>query len=207
MRFSYKKLVDRFNIPRPTLIEWQKRVQEDKGNWRVKHLNYLREQVLIEEMTFAELRTKPIIIEDIFLLSVYLFFTKDVDFLDTDTLKKGLRSFGSLYKEGVEYHHDFAKRIWSIDLDDGSKRKISNYYNTIDLMHLLTVAQYALLMRSIVEFVDEIKDKINPSFTDILTGLTWQEIYTYDKAFSEKSITKYFINKGILFKGQSSFSY
>ena len=41
MRFSYKKLVDRFLIPRPTLIEWQKRAKKDKRNWRVHHLNYL----------------------------------------------------------------------------------------------------------------------------------------------------------------------
>lgn len=173
----------------------------------MKHLDYLREQIIVEEMTFAELRVKPINSEDIFLICIYVFFNKQVDFLDIDKLKKGLRSFGSLYKESVEYHHDFAKRIWSIDLNDGSTRKISNYYHALDLINLLSAAQYALLMRSIIAFIEEIKDKLNPSFTNILDGLTWQEIYMYDKALSDKAIDKYFSHKGILAKGQSSFSY
>lgn len=35
MQTSYKPLVERYDIPRPTLIEWQKRA-EQKDNWREK---------------------------------------------------------------------------------------------------------------------------------------------------------------------------
>ena len=88
MRFSYKKLVDRFLIPRPTLIEWQKRVKKDKQNWRVKHLNYLREQLDIEELTLEELKSKPILVEDIFLIAVFMFFDAKYDYMDRDNFKK-----------------------------------------------------------------------------------------------------------------------
>lgn len=207
MRFSYKKVVSRFLIPRPTLIEWQKKTKDDKTNWRVMHLDYLREQIILEELTREELRSKPIGVSDIFLLSVYLFLTKNRDFIDQDKFKKNLRSFALQGHESVEYRHDFAQKIWAIALDDGSNRKIADYHRVIDLLELLSAAQYALLMRTIIDFTEETREKIKPTMTHMLDGLTWQEIYMYDKAFSDKNILKYFATKGILTKGQSSFDY
>jgi len=207
MRFSYKKLVDRFLIPRPTLIEWQKKAKDDKKNWRVKHLDYLREQLDIEEKTFLELQSKPICTEDIFLISVFIFFNKDVDCLNENFLKTGLRAFGFISREGVNYQHEFAQKIWSIPLNDGSKRKISNYYNAVDIIDRMTASQYALFIRSIISFIGDVEEKIKPSHTNLLDGLTWQELHAYQKAFSDKVIVKYFLNKGILFKGQNSLPY
>jgi hypothetical protein len=207
VRFSYKKLVARFLIPRPTLIEWQKKAKDDKKNWRVKHLDYLREQLDIEEKTLLELQKKPICVEDIFLIAVFIFFNKQVNCLDKNSLKLGLRSFGLANKEGVNYKHEFAQRIWSISINDGSKRKISNYYNAVEIIDTMTASQYALFIRTIVNFTEEIKEKIQPSHIDLLEGLTWQEVHTYDKSFSNKTISKYFLNKGVLFEGQNTLPY
>jgi len=207
MRFSYKKLVDRFLIPRPTLIEWQKKAKDDKKNWRVKHLDYLREQLEIEEKTLLEIQAKPVCVEDIFLIIVFIFFNKNTNYLDENFLKIGLRTFGFINREGVNYQHEFAQRIWSITINDGSKRKISNYYNSVDIINVMTASQYALFIRTIISFVEEVEEKIKPSYTNLLDGLTWQELHTYNKAFSNKAITKYFLNKGILFKGQNSLPY
>ena len=138
MRFSYKKLVDRFLIPRPTLIEWQKRAKKDKRNWRVHHLNYLREQLDIEEQTIKELKSKPIIIEDIFLISVFLFFYAKYDYINRDNFTKELRVFAYANRKSVEYRHDFALKIWSIELNDDSGRRIANYKNLVDLLESFT---------------------------------------------------------------------
>lgn len=193
MRFSYKKLVDRFFIPRPTLIEWQKRTKLDKKNWRVKHLNYLREQVDVEELTLLELKAKPILPEDIFLISVFLFFDSKYDYMNRDNFKKDLRSFAYSNRKSVEYRHEFALKIWSIELNDDTGRRIANYHNLIELLDSFTAAQFALFIREIKIFLFKIQEKIEPSHTDLLDGLSWQELHMYDKAFSDKAIKKYFI--------------
>lgn len=87
MRFSYKVLVERFSIPRPTLIEWQKRAKVDKDNWRVKHLEYLRHQVELENLTKQEIKQMPLNIEDIFLISVYLFLSSHCSLYGCKCLK------------------------------------------------------------------------------------------------------------------------
>ena len=66
MQTSYKPLVERYDIPRPTLIEWQKRA-EQKDNWRVKHLAYLRMQLSVEKETYDEIKSFAPCIEDLFL--------------------------------------------------------------------------------------------------------------------------------------------
>lgn len=198
MRFSYKSLVDRFLIPRPTLIEWQKRVKIDKDNWRVKHLQYLRDQVIIEEKTKEEIRALPLNIEDIFLISVYVFFNSKIDYLDKNMLKKGLRDFGHTARTTIEYKHDFAKKIWSIELEDGTKRRISNYHRTFDILDSFTAAQFGLFMSCIIDFIDKINKKISPSKTDLLDGLSWQELHMYDKYFSDKTIEKIFTSQGLI---------
>lgn len=198
MRFSYKSLVDRFLIPRPTLIEWQKRAKSDKENWRVKHLQYLRDQVIIEERTKEEIKSLPINIEDIFLIAIFLFFHPKFDYLDKDKLKKGLREFGHLTRTTVEYKHDFAKKIWSIELEDGTKRKISNYHRTFDILDNISAAQYGVFITSILDFIDKVSKKITPSKTDVLDGLSWQELHMYDKYFNDKAIEKYFLEKGLI---------
>jgi len=207
MRFSYKKLVDRFLIPRPTLIEWQKKAKVDKKNWRVKHLDYLREQLDIEDKTFLELQSKPICTEDIFLIAVFIFFNRNVEYMNNNFLKTGLRAFGFINRDGVNYQHEFAQKIWSVPLNDGSKRTISNYYNAVDIIDTMSASQYALFIRTIVHFVEDVEEKIQPSHTDLLDGLTWQELHAYQKAFADKAIVRYFLHKGILFKGQNSLPY
>lgn len=197
MRFSYKKLVDRFLIPRPTLIEWQKRVKTDKQNWRVKHLDYLREQVIVEELTLEELRSKPLLCEDIFLLSVFVFFNKNIVYINLPEFKKNLRIFAYANRDNVEYRHDFAKKVWSLKIDDGTGRNIANYRNLIEIIDTMTIAQFTLLMRKIVHFVESIEEKIKPSHTNLLDGLTWQELHMYDKAFNDKAIKKYFSVLGL----------
>lgn len=192
MRFSYKKIVDRFQIPRPTLIEWQKRVKTDRNNWRVKHLNYLREQVEVEEMTFEELKTKPIRIDDIFLLSVFLFFHPNYDYVDRNNFKREIRNFAYANRSTLEYRHDFAMKIWSIKMDDDTGRRIANYYSLIDILDSLTIAQYTIFIKKIKEFLHKVEVKLEPTHNGLLDGLTWQEIYMYDKAFSDKALRKQF---------------
>jgi hypothetical protein len=192
MRFSYKKLVDRFLIPRPTLIEWQKRAKKDKRNWRVHHLNYLREQLDIEEQTIKELKSKPIIIEDIFLISVFLFFYAKYDYMNRDNFTKELRVFAYANRKSVEYRHDFALKIWSIELNDDSGRRIANYKNLVDLLESFTAFQFAIFIRKIKQFIELTKEKLEPTHTDLLDGISWQELHMYDKAFSDKAIKKYF---------------
>ena len=206
MRFSYKKLVDRFLIPRPTLIEWQKRAKKDKHNWRVNHLNYLREQLDIEELTLTELKSKPILVEDIFLMSVFLFFNAKYDYMDRENFKKELRDFAYSNRKSVEYRHEFALKIWSIELNDDTGRRVANYSNLTDILDSFTAAQYALFIRKIKQFLDSIETKLEPSHTDLLDGLTWQELHMYDKAFSDKGIRKYFEDLGIISHQKSLFS-
>ncbi len=206
MRFSYKKLVDRFFIPRPTLIEWQKRAKKDKQNWRVNHLNYLREQLDIEELTLKELKEKPILVEDIFLISVFLFFYAKYDFMDRNNFKKELREFAYANRKNVEYRHDFALKIWSIELNDDSGRRVANYQSLIDLLDTLTAAQFALFIRKIKQFLLKIEDKLEPTHTDLLDGITWQELHMYDKAFSDNEIKIHFEELGLINHQKSLFS-
>jgi len=206
MRFSYKKLVDRFLIPRPTLIEWQKRVKKDKQNWRVNHLNYLREQLDIEELTLLELKEKPILIEDIFLISVFLFFDANYDYMNRENFKKQLRAFAYANRKSVEYRHEFALKIWSIELNDESGRRIANYKSLIDVLDSLTASQFAFFIRKIKQFLLKVEEKLEPSHTDLLDGVTWQELHMYNKAFSDKAIKKYFDELGLISHQKSLFS-
>ena len=206
MRFSYKKLVDRYLIPRPTLIEWQKRAKKDKQNWRVNHLNYLREQLDIEELTLNELKTKPILVEDIFLISVFLFFDPKYDYMNRENFKKELRAFAYSNRKSVEYRHEFAQKIWSIELNDDSGSRVANYYSLIDILDSFTASQFALFIRKIKQFLEKIEEKLQPSHTDLLDGITWQELHMYDKAFSDKAIKKHFEDLGIIGHQKSLFS-
>jgi hypothetical protein len=206
MRFAYKKLVDRFLIPRPTLIEWQKRVKKDKQNWRVNHLNYLREQLDIEELTLLELKSKPILVEDIFLISVFLFFDAKYDYMNRENFKKELRAFAYSNRKSVEYRHEFALKIWSIELNDDTGRRVANYQSLVDILDSLTAAQFATFIRKIKQFLIKIEEKLEPSHTDLLDGITWQELHMYDKAFSDKAIKKHFEELGIINNQKSLFS-
>lgn len=87
MQTSYKPLVERYDIPRPTLIEWQKRAEQD--NWRVKHLAYLRMQLSVEKETYDEIKSFAPCIEDLFLFSIYLFFSQYHRFFTQRNIFKG----------------------------------------------------------------------------------------------------------------------
>lgn len=197
MQTSYKPLVERYDIPRPTLIEWQKRA-EQKDNWRVKHLAYLRMQLNVEKETYHEIKSHVPCVEDLFLFSIYLFFHNTTDFLPKETLLQGFREFSLQTRTGVEYQHDFAGRIWSLRMSEESSKKMVNYYRLFDLLKKFTAAQYALLFSAVLEFVTLIKHKYQIETKTCLEGKTWQELYMYDKAFSVKNIEEFFSKKGIL---------
>lgn len=198
MSTSYKPLVERFLIPRPTLIEWQKRAEGEKDNWRVKHLEYLRVQLLVEKETLQEIRRYALCAEDLFVLCVYIFFNNINHHTAKDKLKQGLREFALHVRVGVEYQHDFAQRIWSLRMGDESNKKMVNYYRVFDVIERLSAFQYALLISSVIDFVKMTKKKYKIETKTFLEGKTWQELFTYDKAFSFKSIEEYFGNKELL---------
>ena len=166
----------------------------------------LREQIEIEELTTKELRAKPILIEDIFLLSVFLFFSAKYSFMDRENFKKELRDFAYSNRKSVEYRHDFALKIWSIELSDDSGRRVANYSNLVDILDSLTASQFAVFIRKIKQFIVKIEEKLQPSHTDLLDGITWQELHMYDKAFGDKAIKKYFEDLGIIDHQKSLFS-
>ncbi|MDD3325434.1 MAG: hypothetical protein PHN38_09980 [Sulfurospirillaceae bacterium] len=192
MRTSYKPLVERFNIPRATLIEWQKKSLSEKNNWRVKHLEYLRVQLIVDEETAEEVRAKAVLNEDLFVMCIYVFFYNIDTYVSKNEFKKGLREFALTPISGVEYQHDFAKKVWSLSLD-GSSRKIVDYFRVFDVLERLTSAQYALVLNMVISFVDDVKHKLKiDKCKSLLDGKTWQELYAYDKAFSAKNIDEYF---------------
>lgn len=198
MSTSYKPLVERFEIPRPTLIEWQKRAEDNKDNWRVKHLDYLRTQLIVEEETLKEIKHKATpCAEDMFILSVYLFFYNINRYISKDELRQGLRAFALEVRNGVEYQHEFASRIWSLRIGDDSNKRIVNYYRIYDLIERLTTAQYVLLLNFTLDFVKHTKKRYQIATKTFLEGKTWQELHTYDKAFSLKTIEDFFMKKGL----------
>ena len=199
MSASYKPLVERFDIPRPTLIEWQKRAVGDKENWRVKHLEYLRTQLIVEQESLVEIKQKAAPCpEDMFILCIYLFFYNISRYISKDELRSGLRSFALEPRNGVEYQHEFAQRIWSLRIGDDSNKRIVNYYRIFDLLERLSVAQYALLLSFALEYVKHTKKRYQIETKSFLQGKTWQELHMYDKAFSMKAIGDFFTKVGLL---------
>jgi len=198
MSISYKPLVERFDIPRPTLIEWQKRAEVEGDNWRVRHLSYLRTQLWVEEETLKEIRRFSPCSEDLFILCVYFFFHNITTFIPPQPLRKGLREFSLHLRTGVEYQHEFAQRIWSLRVGDDSNRCIVNYHRVFDLLDKLSSAQYALVIETTLLFLKSVKKRYSIGTKTVLEGKTWQELYMYDKAFSLKAIEEFFQKKGIL---------
>lgn len=197
MQMSYKPLVERYHIPRPTLIEWQKRVKE-KENWRVKHLAYLKMQLDVEKETCLEIKAYAPCSEDLFLLTVYLFFHNIHYYIPKEELMRSFRAFALETRSGVVYQHEFAGRIWSLRMGEESSKKMVNYYRLFDLLKQFTAAQYALLLSFAMEFVEEVKQKYGIETKNGLEEKTWQELFTYDKAFSLKAIDIFFKEKSIL---------
>ncbi|MDR1008564.1 MAG: hypothetical protein LBL65_08430 [Campylobacteraceae bacterium] len=192
-RVSYKPLCERFHIPRPTLIEWQKQPISDEKNWRAKHIEYLREQIDAENETKRELREKAILPEELFLICVYLFLTCTKSVPKKQEFKKNLKEFLLYPKKSVEFQHEFAKRIWKEgeDVNNG-------YLNSILLADSLSVFQYYVLMRAALDFNLRLFNNEHLNCDEGLKGKTWQELYMYDKEFSLKNITNFFKNMGIL---------
>lgn len=198
MSFSYKPLVERFDIPRPTLIEWQKRAEVEGDNWRVRHLAYLRQQLWVEQETYKEIRHLAPCSEDLFILSIYFFFHSIETMPQPEELRKGLREFSLHVRNGVEYQHEFAQRIWSLRIGDDSNKRIVNYHRIFDLIDRFSAAQYALLLENILLFLAHTKKRYSIATTTFLEGRTWQELYMLDKAFSLKVIEEFFKKRGIL---------
>jgi hypothetical protein len=192
-RVSYKPLCERFHIPRPTLIEWQKQPKTDEKNWRAKHIEYLREQIDAEYETKRELREKAILPEDLFLICAYLFLTCTKSAPKKQEFKKALKEFLLYPKKSVEFQHEFAKRIWK----DGEDTN-NGYLNSMLLIDSLNAFQYYVLVRAALDFNLRLFNNDNLNCSEGLKGKTWQELYMYDKEFSLKKIADFFKNAGIL---------
>ncbi|MDR2635855.1 MAG: hypothetical protein LBC08_03370 [Campylobacteraceae bacterium] len=192
-RVSYKPLCERFHIPRPTLIEWQKQSKNDEKNWRSQHIEYLREQIDAEEETKKELSEKAILVEELFLICVYLFLTCTKSIPQKQDFKRGIKEFLLYPKKSMELQHEFAKRIWKEDEETNN-----SYLKNLLLIDSLSIFQYHVLIRAVLEFNLRLFNNEHLNCNEGLKGKTWQELYTYDKEFSLKNITDYFKKVGIL---------
>ena len=192
MRFSYKPIVDKFNIPRPTLIEWKKRVKSEPDNWRVKHLSFLQNQITVEEETLKELFEKGIVYEEIFILSVCVYLENIRAFMSKARLRELLKDFAYVKQNSIEFRHDFAKEIWNIKLDDESGRCIADYTRVFNLLNSLSSFQYYVLFMRIIDFTQTIREKIDMGFSKGIIGKTWQELHSLQREFSKKSISLHF---------------
>ncbi|MDR1975644.1 MAG: hypothetical protein LBQ18_01485 [Campylobacteraceae bacterium] len=192
-RVSYKPLCERFNIPRPTLIEWQKQPKGDEKNWRANHIEYLREQIDAEEETKKELRAKAILPEELFLICAYLFLTCTEETPKKQEFKRGFKEFLLYPQKSVEFQHEFAKRIWK-EGDDAH----NGYLSSMLLIDNLTIFQYYILVRAVLDFNLRLVNNDNLTYREGLKGKTWQELYMYDKELSLKNIAEYFKKAGIL---------
>ncbi len=189
MRFSYKPIVERFKIPRPTLIDWNKRAKKEPENWRGRHLKYLQESLFLEKETLVELADKGIGYKDIFIIATSLYFNPQKSFIDKKEYKNLLKEFSFQKNNSIEYKHEFAKEIWNIPLDDGSDRFIADYPRVFALLDTLSVFQYYTLYKLIVDYLEELREKIDfAGHSNGIEGRTWQELYSLQKAFSKKSI-------------------
>ena len=197
MRIMYKALVSRFNIPRPTLIEWQKRLEDDPQNWRSSHLNYLRDQLVVEEETLAEITHKGINTEEYFLLTVFLFFTVSKKTMNKQEFIMALRKFSTTLDSSVEYQHPFSKRIWKECMVDEQKTRMLPYLSLVALIESLTSAQYYCLIHTLTLVVGDIKEKLAIKKPRLI-GSTWQELHMYDKIFSVESLSKRLHQRGLL---------
>ena len=198
MRIAYKALVSRFNIPRPTLIEWQKRLEDDPKNWRSAHLNYLRDQLLIEEETLKEISRMGILIEEYFLMAVFLFFTSSKKSMDKKEFIMNLRKFSVTLDSSVEYQHPFSKRIWKECVIDEQKVRMLPYFSLVVIIEKMTSAQYYCLVYTLEELVGEIKEKLSIIKKPKLIGCTWQELHMFDKAFSLDFLSKKLEQRNLL---------
>jgi len=201
MRIAYKPLVERYDIPRPTLIEWQKKSQENSSNWRTKHLQYLRDQLIIEEETIGEINQKGIHLEESFLWLVFLFFEGVHRPLSKADFARKLRHFALVRDYGVEFQHPFAKRIWSEQSIDGVTYHIAPYVSLVELSERLTSAQYYCLQSLLLKVLSKIRKKINMPGEPKMSGSTWQELHTYEKAFQMSTIKRELEQCGICFGG------
>jgi hypothetical protein len=198
-RVAYKPLVERYDIPRPTLIEWQKKSQENSSNWRTKHLQYLRDQLMVEKETIEEINQKGIHLDEAFLWLVFLFFEGIHRPLPKSDFASKLRRFSFVQDFGVEYQHPFAKRIWHEQEIDGITHRIAPYVSLVELSERLTAAQYYCFQSLLLKVLTQMRKKLNISSRPKISGSTWQELHTYDKVFKLSSIKQELEALGIQF--------
>ncbi|MDR0407584.1 MAG: hypothetical protein LBH45_01505 [Campylobacteraceae bacterium] len=194
-KVSYKPLLERFNIPRPTLIEWEKLPKNDDKNWRTGHIAYLREQIDVENGTKDELKKKVILPNELFLICAHLFLTYTKSTPTKDEFKKSFKNFLLNPKKSIEYQHNFAKRIWKDDSDERYK----DYQKVMLLIDELTCFQYYLLIRLCLKYNMNFFNNENLICSEGLEGKTWQELHMYDREFSLKKIEDYFKHEKIIF--------
>ncbi len=194
MRFSYKPLVDKFKIPRPTLIEWHKRAKNEPNNWRVGHLEFLQNQIIVEKEALIELANIGMNYNEIFIFSICLYLEDKDSFIYKTEFKSLLKEFAFTQHNSLEYRHDFAREIWNIKLEDGSDRYKADYMRVYNLIDRLTSYQYYTLFMQIVDFIEKIRKKVDLGYSEGFKGKTWQELYSLQKEFSKKSIKTQFLH-------------
>jgi hypothetical protein len=184
-RVSYKPLLERFSIPRPTLIEWQKCAE---SNWRSRHIEYLREQLGAESATREELRAKGLDTQELFLVCVFLFLTCTNGVINKPEFKRQFKNFLINQPKSIEHQHDFAKRIWKESPDE----RAAECAKVTLMIDSLSAFQYYILVRMALGFNAKLFTSDHLSPTHGLDGKTWQEMHMYDREFSLKSIGEYF---------------
>lgn len=200
MRISYKPLVERFNIPRPTLIEWQKKLKENSSNWRIGHLQYLRDQLLLEEETKKELNQKGILLDECFLCLAFLFLEGISNPLPKEKLIAKLRKFSIVKDFGVEYQHPFTKRIWDEQKIDGVTHRVASYLSLALLLESFTSYQHYCFQSLLLRGLRSLTKKLSQNQKPKIAGSTWQELHTYEKIFSLKNIQNELEHLGIEFE-------
>ncbi|NLC27594.1 MAG: hypothetical protein GX780_02350 [Campylobacteraceae bacterium] len=188
MRIAYKQLVERFSIPRPTLIEWQKKSKESGNNWRIGHLQYLRDQLVVEEETKKELNQKAILLDEYFLCLVFLFFEGANSPMSKKEFTAKLRQFSIVKDLGVEYQHPFSRRIWIEQKIDGVTYRIASYLGLTLLVETLTSYQHYCFQTLLLKALKTITKKLNQNSKARILGSTWQELHAYEKVFNLETI-------------------
>ena len=197
MRIAYKPLVNRFDIPRPTLIEWQKKIKLGSKDWRTTHLQYLRDQILLEEETTHELNKKGISFKECYLCLMFFFIKEIKEPLSYSRFSLKLRKFSIIKDFGVEFHHPFSKKIWEEVKVDGKEYKMAFYMGLENFAQSLSSFQLYCFQTKILKILNDIKEKHQLTHKIKLSGSTWQELHTYDKAFNEKAIKEMLKKEGL----------
>ncbi len=165
---------------------WSNKAEPE--NWRVEHLSFLQDYIGLEKETIQELQKVGLNYQDIFIFAVCLYLKDIKSYISKIEFKAILKDFAYTKQDTVEFRHDFAKQIWTVELKDGSDRYMADYHRVYDLLDRLSGFQYYILFMAVCDFANHIRLKVDIGHSRGLIGKTWQEMYSLQKEFSVKSI-------------------